>query len=112
MFTFLAVCIIIVCVLITLIVLVQNSKGGGLASSFASSNQIMGVKKTADFLERSTWGLAAVLFVLCLASSMALPSANESTENTTKISTEIKQDVETPTTPIESPVEEGTDSLK
>ena len=49
--------IIIVCVLIILIVLVQNSKGGGLASNFASSNQFMGVRKTADFLEKARFFL-------------------------------------------------------
>jgi len=53
-----------------MVVLVQNSKGGGLSSSFgASSNQIMGVKKTGDFLEKSTWGLAIALLVLSLAST-------------------------------------------
>ena len=42
--------IIVTCVLLALIVLVQSSKGGGLASNFSSSNQFMGVRKTADFL--------------------------------------------------------------
>jgi preprotein translocase subunit SecG len=61
--------IIICCFLLILVVLVQNSKGGGLSSSFASTNQIMGVRKTTDFLEKTTWTLAIVLVVLCLASS-------------------------------------------
>ena len=61
--------IIIVCVLLILVVLVQNSKGGGLASSFASSNQVMGVRKTADFLEKATWTLAAALLVLSVIST-------------------------------------------
>ena len=65
MYTFVLVLIFIVCVLLVLIVLVQNSKGGGLASNFSSSNQIMGVKKTTDFLEKATWGLAGSLLVLC-----------------------------------------------
>ncbi|MDE7074841.1 MAG: preprotein translocase subunit SecG [Odoribacter sp.] len=52
--------------LLILIVLVQNSKGGGLASSFASSNQIMGVRKTTDFLEKATWTLAGTMMVLCV----------------------------------------------
>jgi preprotein translocase subunit SecG len=43
--------IFIVCILLILVVLVQNSKGGGLTSTFASSNQVLGVKKTADFLK-------------------------------------------------------------
>lgn len=62
--------IIIVCILLVLIVLVQNSKGGGLASNFASSNQFMGVRKTADFLEKATWTLATALLLLCLLSSI------------------------------------------
>jgi preprotein translocase subunit SecG len=62
--------IIIVCILLILIVLVQNSKGGGLASNFASSNQFMGVRKTADFLEKATWTLAGALLFLCLLSSI------------------------------------------
>ena len=69
MFTFISVLIFIVCVLMVLIVLVQNSKGGGLASNFSSSNQIMGVKKTTDFLEKATWVLALALFVLCLGAA-------------------------------------------
>ena len=61
-----SVLILIVCALLALIVLVQNSKGGGLSSSFASNNQIMGVRRTADVLEKTTWGFAIALFVLCL----------------------------------------------
>lgn len=66
---FVFVLIIIVCVLLALIVLIQNPKGGGLDSSFQSANQIGGVKRTADFLEKSTWSLAIGLFVLCLVSA-------------------------------------------
>lgn len=69
MATLISALIILVCVLLVFIVLVQNSKGGGLSSSFASSNQVMGVRKTADFLEKATWTLAATLVVLCLISS-------------------------------------------
>ena len=58
--------IILICIFLSLIVLVQNSKGGGLSSSFGGGNQIMGVKKTADVLEKTTWVLAAVLVALCL----------------------------------------------
>ena len=66
---FVFVLIIIVCVFLALIVLIQNPKGGGLDSSFQSANQIGGVKRTADFLEKSTWSLAIGLFVLCLVSA-------------------------------------------
>lgn len=73
MYTFVSVLIFIVCVLLVLIVLVQNSKGGGLASNFSSSNQIMGVKKTTDFLEKATWTLAGSLLFLCLVAAMTVP---------------------------------------
>lgn len=69
MFAILSVLIFIVCILLILIVLVQNSKGGGLASNFASSNQVMGVRKTTDFLEKATWILAGSLLVLSILSS-------------------------------------------
>lgn len=62
--------ILFVCILLVLIVLVQNPKGGGLASSFSSSNQFMGVKRTADFIEKATWGFAAALFLLSIIATM------------------------------------------
>ncbi len=77
MYYFISVLIIVVCVLLTLIVLVQNSKGGGLASNFSSSNQVMGVRKTTDFLEKSTWTLAIALLVLSLVGSMTIPRDQE-----------------------------------
>ncbi|MDP4208762.1 MAG: preprotein translocase subunit SecG [Bacteroidota bacterium] len=73
MYIVLSVFIVIVCILLILIVLVQNSKGGGLTSSFAASNQFMGVRKTADFLEKATWTLASALLVLCLLASITIP---------------------------------------
>ena len=66
MYVFLIILIVIFSLLLTLIVLVQNSKGGGLAAGFQSSNQIMGVRKTTDFLEKATWGLAAAIVVLSI----------------------------------------------
>ncbi len=64
MYTALVILIIIAAILLTFVVLVQNSKGGGLASGFQSSNQYMGVRKTTDFLEKATWGLAVTVIVL------------------------------------------------
>ena len=69
--------IVAVSVLMCGIVLIQNSKGGGLAASFASSNQIMGVRKTTDFLEKATWTLAAVIAALCVLSAYMLPNRTE-----------------------------------
>ena len=67
--TIISILIIIVSILLILVVLIQNSKGGGLASNFASSNQVMGVRKTADFLEKTTWALAIALLTLSLATT-------------------------------------------
>src|SRR4051812_43055791 len=77
MYTVITILIIIVCVLLALVVMVQNAKGGGLASGFVSSNQIMGVQKTTDFIEKLTWGLALGLVVLCLIAGMALPNKDQ-----------------------------------
>jgi preprotein translocase subunit SecG len=73
MYAFISVLIFIVCFFIVLLVLVQNSKGGGLASSFSSNNQVMGVRKTTDFLEKGTWILAGSLVVLCIMATAFLP---------------------------------------
>ncbi|MDD4994309.1 MAG: preprotein translocase subunit SecG [Paludibacter sp.] len=68
MYILLIILIVIASILLTLLVLVQNSKGGGLAAGFSSSNQIMGVRKTTDFLEKATWGLVVFVVVLSVAS--------------------------------------------
>jgi preprotein translocase subunit SecG len=73
MFTFISVLIFIASVLLVLIVLVQNSKGGGLAANFSASNQVMGVRKTADFLEKATWTLAGSLVFLSIMASATIP---------------------------------------
>lgn len=77
MYIIFSVLILIVSVLLVLIVLVQNSKGGGLASGFTSSNQFMGVRKTADFLEKATWTLATALIVFCIAATLSVPQGEE-----------------------------------
>jgi preprotein translocase subunit SecG len=69
----------IICILLILIVLVQNSKGGGLASGFTGS-QIMGVRKTADFLEKATWTLASALIFFSLLINLIIPPRQEHTQ--------------------------------
>jgi preprotein translocase subunit SecG len=64
-----------------LIVLVQNSKGGGLAAGFASSNQVMGVRKTTDFLEKTTYWLAGLIVVGCVLASLAMPKGGAGNES-------------------------------
>lgn len=73
MYYVVSVLIIIASIILILIVLVQNSKGGGLASGFSSPNQIMGVRKTTDFLEKATWYTAIALLVLSLIGSLSIP---------------------------------------
>ena len=67
MYIFLTILIVIAAILLTLLVLVQNSKGGGLAAGFASGNQVMGAPKTADFLEKATWTIIALIVVFSIA---------------------------------------------
>lgn len=69
MYTLSVALVILASVLMCGIVLIQESKGGGLASSFSSSNQIMGVKKTTDFLEKATWTLAIAMVILSIVSA-------------------------------------------
>ncbi|MCO6499460.1 MAG: preprotein translocase subunit SecG [Vicingus serpentipes] len=68
MFTLITILVIIVCLLLLLIVLIQNPKGG-LDSAFSANNQVMGVRKTADFLEKATWTMGIALVVLSIASA-------------------------------------------
>ena len=73
--------IILACVVLSLVVLVQNPKGGGLAGNIAGfSNQFMGVKQTTDVLEKGTWVFAAVIAVLCITSTFFI-SGGEAVQN-------------------------------
>jgi len=81
MSTIISALIILTSLLLILVVLVQNSKGGGLSSTFAGSNQVMGVRKTTDFLEKATWTLVASLIVLCLLSTASSGSKEDASTN-------------------------------
>ena len=62
--------ILVACILLGLVILVQNPKGGGLAGNVAGfSNQFMGVKQTTDVLEKGTWIFAVIVALLCLFSA-------------------------------------------
>lgn len=87
MYVFISILILIASILLILIVLIQNSKGGGLAAGFSSSNQIMGVRKTTDFLEKATWSLAGAVVVLCIVITAFIPRQEHSTQS------EIQQQV-------------------
>lgn len=103
-YIFVSVLIIIACFLQILIVLVQNSKGGGLAANFTSAGQAMGVRKTADFLEKSTWTIAIGIFVLCLIATAAIPRGGQNQKS--RIESQIQNAVDpsaVPTLPTATP---------
>lgn len=75
MYTVLVVLIMVAAFLMIGIVLIQESKGGGLSSSFANYNQIGGVRKTTDFVEKSTWTLAGAMVVISIACAWVAPRA-------------------------------------
>lgn len=66
---FFSILTIIVCILLILVILIQNSKGGGIQSQFGAATQIMGVKRGTEFIEKATWGLALTLIVLSVLMS-------------------------------------------
>ena len=78
MYTLLVILIVVAALLMIGIVLIQESKGGGLASGFSSYNQIGGVRKTTDFIEKTTWGLAAAMVVISVLCAYVAPQASGS----------------------------------
>ena len=82
MYTIFAVLMIITSILLVLVVLVQNPKGGGLSSSFGggAGNQIMGAKRTTDFLEKATWTLAIIIVALTMLSNLFITQPNDNIE--------------------------------
>ena len=102
MYIFLTILIVIAAVLLTLLVLVQNSKGGGLAAGFASGNQVMGAPKTADFLEKATWTLIALIVVFSIAAVGFSRGQEEAAADQSAIQVEAPAAVEAP---AEAPVE-------
>lgn len=75
MYTLFVILIVLAAILMIGIVLIQESKGGGLASNFSSSNAIMGVRKTTDIVEKATWGLAAAMVLLSIICAYVAPRA-------------------------------------
>ena len=88
MYTLFVILIVIAALLMIGVVLIQESKGGGLSSNFSSSNAIMGVRKTTDFIEKTTWGLAIAIVVISVASTIVAPSASTDESVIEKAATE------------------------
>jgi preprotein translocase subunit SecG len=97
MATLITVLIIIAALLLIGVVLIQKPKGGGLASQFSSSNLAFGVKRTTDFIEKSTWGLAIAIIVLALASNFFKADGSESAQ---KKAINQEQVTDAPSTPV------------
>jgi preprotein translocase subunit SecG len=90
MFILVSVLIFIIAVLLILVILVQNPKGG-LASNFSSSNQVMGVRKTTDFLEKATWTLGILLLIFSVISSSLIGGPAEVISNESELSDQANQ---------------------
>jgi preprotein translocase subunit SecG len=103
MFVVFSVLIVIASIFLILIVLVQNSKGGGLASNFSSSNQVMGVRRTTDFLEKATWYLAIAVVVFSLVASLSIPK--QEVEEESKIQEKVENAVDPTLVPPTSPIQ-------
>ena len=107
MYTTLTVIIVFAAVFLIFLVLIQNSKGGGLAAGFASGNQVMGAPKTADFLEKASWTLAAIIVALSiLAVGVKVGQTNtQAQEDEQEV---VEQTVDQATeAPAEAPAEEA-----
>lgn len=76
MYNLFVILVVIASIFMCLVVLIQESKGGGLASGFASGNQLMGVRKTTDVIEKLTWALAIAMVVFSIASVYTIPAAD------------------------------------
>ncbi len=74
--TVMTILIAFISLMLMVVVLIQNSKGGGVDATLGGSqaNQLFGAAKSADFIEKLTWYLAAALFILCIIATMIVGS--------------------------------------
>ena len=106
MYIFLCIIIVLASLLLIGAVLIQKSKGGGLASDYSSGNQYLGYRKTTDFIEKATWTLAGVIVVLSICASFASrPAANVSSiQNAAPVpNAAAPAPVNTPAAPVAAP---------
>ncbi len=104
-FSIFLVLITIVCFLLIIVIMVQNPKGGGLSSTFGSSQMLGGVQKTTDFLDKSTWTLGGLLILLVLLSSLSFSGDLNDNKLKTIDETEVapKKETTAPVTPAKTP---------
>lgn len=94
MYIAITILIFIISIFLVLIVLAQNSKGGGLAANFSSTNQVMGVRKTSDFLEKATWTLAGIIVFLSITSAAFVKTDESSVAKQSIIKEEVENSVQ------------------
>ncbi|MBQ8071819.1 MAG: preprotein translocase subunit SecG [Bacteroidales bacterium] len=103
LFVTLTVAVVIASVFLTIVVLLQNGKGDGLASNFVSANQTLGVRQTADLLEKVTWVLVSFILVVSILTTFSLGKNDSATDITDRIeNAATEQQLEFPSTPIQS----------
>lgn len=88
MYTLFVILIVVVALLMIGIVLIQESKGGGLASGFSSANAVAGVRNTTKFIEKATWTLAAAMVIISIVCAYVAPVASEDSSVIEKAATE------------------------
>ncbi len=100
-FVILTVLIVIACILLTIVVLLQNGKGEGMASNFVAANQTFGVRQTADMLEKVTWGLVAFVLVVSIVTAFTLGRPASTEDYLDKIENAATQQPAFPSAPIQ-----------
>lgn len=103
MHTLIIVLTVLVAILLIAVVLIQKSKGGGLSSSFAGGNQVLGVRHTNDFIEKTTWTLAGIICVLSILSTFTTPSQSQQSLRTSAPAAAPVNAA--PGTPVQAPAE-------
>lgn len=100
LFTILTILIVIAAILLIGVVLLQNGKGEGMASNFTSANQTLGVRQTADILEKVSWGLVTFILVVSIVTSFATTSGSAGIDVTDQIES-VSEQPEFPSAPVQ-----------
>ncbi len=108
MLELIGVLLIIVCILLIITVMVQNPKGGGLSSTFGGGNQVLGVQKTTNFLEKTTWAMAIALLVLVMGTHIIGNPISDG--DTIQIDNQVLQDAAAPSTEQGLDIDAATES--
>ena len=103
LFLILTIAVVVASVLLTIVVLLQNGKGDGLASNFIQANQTLGVRQTADLLEKVTWVLVTFILVVSIITTFTLDKSGNNVDITDRIENAAsEQQLEFPSAPIQT----------